>query len=194
MNLFERVRDQMRAAPPTQGFGTSFVSDPRRDFADLFTQPGDYLTSSNGFYAAANLRAKSVARSPWQLEDEADDSATKDAPILDLLRRPNQHYTPNKLKRLTELALTVWGEYFWVLERGQTGLGRPREIWPVKPTIMQAVPSKTEFLAGFKLSPPDGSKSIFFAPSEVVWFIQPHPADEFTALSPLAAAMLPADT
>ncbi len=190
VNLVDRIRAK-RAAPPTQGF-SGFGGTTGFDTGQPAVY-GDYLSTSNGFFAAANLRAKSVAKLPWIIQ-EPDGNVTHEHALLDLLRHPNPFYTPNKLRRLTELAMCVWAEYFWVLERGVTGQGRPREIWPVKPTIMKAIPDRDNYLKGFVLTPPDGGKPIFFDPSEVVWFIQPDPSNDFQPLTPLAAARLAADT
>ncbi len=193
MNLVDRIKEK-RAAPPTQGF-SGFGGTLGFDTGQP-TVYGDYLSTSNGFFAAANLRAKSIAKLPWIIQ-EPDGSVLHDHDLLDLLRRPNPHFTPNKLRRLTELAMCVWAEYFWVLEAwtgGIPGVGRPREIWGVKPTIMKAIPDEDDYLRGFVLTPPGGGKPIPFSPKEVVWFIQPDPNNDFQPLSPLGAARLAADT
>jgi HK97 family phage portal protein len=76
-----------------------------------------------------------------------------------------------------------------VLEGGR----RPSEIWWVKPSRMTPVPDETNYLKGFLYKPANGGKEIKFTPDEVVWFRYPNPLDEFSALSPIAAARLSAD-
>jgi HK97 family phage portal protein len=84
----------------------------------------------------------------------------------------------------------VWGESYWAVERDR---GRPREIWWMKPSRVQPIPDESGYLKGYAYLSVSG-EVISFTPDEVVWFRYPNPIDEFSPLSPLAAARLAADT
>jgi HK97 family phage portal protein len=56
------------------------------------------------------------------------------------------------------------------------------------------VPHATEYVARFDYEPVSGQQAIPFKPSETIWFRYPNPLDEYSGLSPLAAARLAADT
>lgn len=155
---------------------------------------GDYLATSNDIYACANLRAKRMSRLNPLLFDGTgtDRKAVTDHAAVDLLRKVNPFWTFQRLMRMDELSMCVWGETYWAVQRDDRG--NPVEVWWVKPTQMRPVVDNSGYVSHFLWTPALGGDPIRFETDEVVWFRYPNPIDEFSALSPLAAARLAADT
>ncbi|MFW6033981.1 MAG: phage portal protein [bacterium] len=167
-----------------------------RDFRFSEEDYGDYLATSNLIYSAAALRARlmsSVAlrfyRGRGTQREERDDS-----PAARLYERVNPFWSNARLERMDELAMCVWGESAWAIERTPR-TREPREIWWIKPTNLLPVIHAERYIDGYVYEPVSGGSGMLrFAADEVVWFRYPNPVDEFSPLSPLAAARLAADT
>lgn len=155
---------------------------------------GAYLATSNEIFSAAQLRARLMSSVDLKLYDRDGPEKREVArgPEYDLLRRVNPFWTRRRLARMDELSMCVWGETFWALEPGPAGT--PGEIWWMKPSRVKPVPHESGYLSGFLYYPAAGGQPIPFRADEVVWFRYPNPLDEFSAMSPLAAARLAADT
>lgn len=155
---------------------------------------GKYLATSTGVYACATLRAENLASVPLRLyrgTDPEDRETVTDGALFELLAKVNPFWTLPFLIEMTELALSAWGEAFWVLERGQNGRGVPTEIWWASPDKMRPIPHPVNYLSGYVFES-NGSR-LTFTPEEVVWLRTPNPIDEYEGLSPLAAARLSID-
>lgn len=184
MNLLDKTlaKVQVRAAPPiiTQsGLALSQFAD------DTPTAYGDYLATSNDVYSAAWLRAKMLAKLPWQTTVRGE--IAENHPFTVLMDNPNPRFSGQRLKLFIELCMSTWGQVFLVIEGGR------REIWPVKPTLMSPVPDADQLWKGFLFHPPDGGKPIPFGLDEVVWLAYPDPLNSLSALAPMAAARLAAE-
>lgn len=161
---------------------------------DEFGPPeyGNYLATSNEIYTVANFRARQFG----SLNLRAYDSPTPEREEIlkgaevDLLHKVNPHWTFARLMRQTELAMGVWGETPWAVNRDASGT--PREIYWLRPDRTHPIPHSTKWLAGFKYVALSGEEILFDA-DEVVWFRYPNPLDQYSGLSPLAAARLAAD-
>lgn len=161
---------------------------------DEFGPPeyGKYLATSNEIYTVANFRARQFG----SLRLRAYDSDTPEkleiteGPEVDLLHRVNPHWTFARLKRQTELAMCVWGETPWAINKDRNGT--PREIYWLRPDRTHPIPHPTKWLSGFKYVSLAGEE-ILLGADEVVWFRYPNPLDQYAGLSPLAAARLAAD-
>lgn len=155
---------------------------------------GGYLATSNEIFSAAQLRARLMSSVDLKLYDRdgPEKREITRGPEYDLLRRVNPFWTRRRLARMDELSMCVWGETFWALEPGPAGT--PGEIWWMKPSRVKPVPHESGYLSGFLYYPAAGGQPIPFRADEVVWFRYPNPLDEFSAMSPLAAARLAADT
>ena len=155
---------------------------------------GDYLATSNDIYSVASLRARHMGRlQPLLFDGDGPDRVTVTAgPTRDLLNKVNDFWTFQRLVRMDELCMCVWGESYWAVQRD--GRGQPVEIWWMKPTQVRPVVHDRDYLAGYTYQPITGGKPIRFDVDEVIWFRYPNPIDEFSPLSPLAAARLAADT
>lgn len=154
---------------------------------------GDYAATSNEIYSVASKRARLMSGLTLKLYrgQGADKDEVTSGPAAELLARVNPFWTPRRLARMDELSMCLWGHTAWAIERRA---GRPDEIWWLKPSRLRPVPHKTDYLKGFLYEPITGGPLIPFNPDEVIWFRHPNPLDEFSPLSPLAAARLAADT
>lgn len=195
MDLRQRVESRLRkrAMPVPQ-------SDPwqtgqpysRDEWAD--PNYGNYLATSNDVYSCAWLRAKNLAKLPLQVFDRTGEE-TVQGPLVELLARPNAHWTRQRLVAYVELCLSIWGEAAILLDKGMSGgpATRPREMWPCKPTSLKAIPHPTDYISGYVYQPPGGSQPIPLRADEVIFVQYPNPNDIYTALAPMAAVRLAAD-
>lgn len=159
------------------------------------TKNGDFIASSVSVYACATLRAANLAGVPlviYRTDAKGHKTPVTKGALYDLLQKVNPFWTWNRLVQMTELSLCLWGQAFWILERGQNGNLKPREIWWARPDKMTVVPDPDNYIKGFIYR--DGGREIPFTPGEVVWFRYPHPLDEFGGLSPIASARLSIET
>jgi len=156
---------------------------------------GDYLATSNGVYACSKLRAQLLSGLNIKAyRTQGDDKVQIEAgPLVELLHKVNPFWTMNRLLEMTEMSLCAWGESYWFLERGLSGKQTPQEIWWARPDRVQVVPHENDYISHFIYRGTDG-QDLTFAPWEVVWLRYPNPIDQFTGLSPLAAARLAADS
>jgi HK97 family phage portal protein len=155
---------------------------------------GDYLVTSNEVFSAVMLRARLMAGLELVLyKGRPEEKARVDAgPARELLDHINPFWTWRRLARMDELCMGLWGETVWAVERD--GAGIPREVWWLKPSQVAPVVHPTKYLEGWIYQPTVAEAPIVFRADEVVWFRYPNPLDEFSALAPLAAARLAADT
>ncbi len=199
MGLLERVRAQRLGARAEWPIGSGVVQLSDRTFGhddDAFSPEkyGDYLVTSNEVFSAAMLRARAMAGLTLKLFDRDGPEKTEavSGPDYDLLRHVNPFWTRRRLAMMDELAMCLWGESFWAIERDRAG--QPSEIWWMKPSRVRPLPHENDYLGGFVYDPAIGGEPIRFRRDEVIWFRYPNPIDEFSALAPLAAARLGADT
>jgi len=155
---------------------------------------GEYIATSNNVYAVATQRAQMLAGLPLKLYRGVGDKRkeVKTGQLYELLHRVNPRWTFSRLLQMTELSLCLWGTCYWFLERGQRGTMPPQEIWWGRPDRVTVMPDPIDYIAGFAYQAPNG-QVLPFAPSEVIWLRYPNPVDEYSGLSPLAAARLAAD-
>lgn len=199
MGLLERVQ-AARAAKERAwpvGAGVVQLGDRFHGHADDRFSPesyGDYIATSNEVYSAINLRARLMSGLELGLFSGrgSEKKEIRSGPAYDLLHYVNPFWTLRRLLRMDEMSMGLWGESYWAVERGPGGL--PSEIWWLKPSRVTPVPHETGYIKEFLYEPANGHPSIPFAPDEIIWFRYPNPLDEFSALSPLAAARLAADT
>ena len=156
------------------------------------TEYGDYLATSNDIYSVAQRRARLMSSLKLKFY-RGRDSEKKEVdghPAVNLWWYVNPFWTAERLARMDELSMCVWGETCWAIEYDR---GRPREIWWMKPSRVNPVPDSLGYIKGYVYESVSG-ELIRFEPHEVIWFRYPNPLDEFSPLSPLAASRLAADT
>lgn len=206
MSLLQRIdaqRDAWAKKPSARAFltGPAVVDRSAQAFGHdnsqyTPTEYGHYLATSNGVYACATGRADLLASLPlkiYRLDAQGKRTEVTAGRLYALLQKVNPHWTITRLLEMIELSLCLWGQAFLFLERGESGLEMPREIWWARPDRVKVVPDPTNYIAGYLYTPANGGQPIPYRPSEVIWFRFPNPNDEFSGLSPLAAARLAAD-
>ncbi len=153
---------------------------------------GDYLATSNDIYSVAQARARLLADLRMQFfhgrgSDKIEDTTH---PAVRLWWYVNPFWTAERLARMDELAMCVWGHTAWAVEGPRWN---PKEIWWLKPSRLKPVPDATGYISGFRYHSMTG-EILPFRPHEIVWQRFPNPIDEFSPLAPLAAARLAAAT
>lgn len=195
LTIFERVKAAYRAFVLGEGVVDRADMAWGRDPA-TFAPPeyGEYLATSNGVYVCTSLRADLLSSVPFKLYKTGggQNKEVTTGQLYDLMQKVNPHWTWNRLVKMTEMSLGVWGANFWFLERGTNGRGVPKEIWWGKSDRVRVVPHPTKYISGFIYDSIIGEQ-LYFEPHEVIWFRYANPMDEYAGLSPLAAARLAAD-
>lgn len=195
MGLIDEIRAVRNGGWPGEGVVDRWDAEAGHD-DDRFSPEkyGDYLLTSNEIFSAASLRARMMSGLELRFYNGRGSERTEvqRGPVVDLIDHVNPHWTWRRLQRMDELCMCIWGESYWAIEPGVSG--QPEQIYWLKPTRVVPVPHAKKYLKGFLYQPADGGDPIPFEPHEVVWFRYPNPLDEFSALSPLAAARLAADT
>lgn len=199
MGILDRIEARRRGqelaypvgAAVVEPFDTAFG---HRDETYSPEEYGDYLVTSNEVFSAAMLRARLVSSVPLRVYRgrDADKRELPNSPAAQLLGYVNPHWTQARLARMDELSACLWGQSVWAVERDPSGV--PQEIWWLKPSRVLPVPDENRYLAGYRYESNVDGQVIEFAANEIVWHRYPNPLDEFSALSPVAAARLPADT
>ena len=193
----ERLQPAARAFVPGPGAVdpslVTFGVDP-----DVFSPEiyAEYLATSNGVYACAKLRATLLSSLPlrhYRLQGDGSRVEVERGRLHELTQKVNPYWTFNRLMEMTELSLSVWGSAYWFIERGASGTGAPRELWWARPDRVRVVPHPTDYVSHFLYEPVNGAAPIRFEREEVVWLRYSNPIDEFSGLSPLAAARIAAD-
>lgn len=156
---------------------------------------GDYIATSSDIYIAANYRAKTLSSVPLKLYKGVGTKKTEveSGTLYEILQKVNPYWTARRLIQMSEMSLCLWGSAFWFMDRGQGGRGEPREIWWARPDRVKVIPHPSEYISHFEYQTA-GGQTIPFKREETVWFRYPNPIDEYSGLSPLAAARIAADT
>lgn len=153
----------------------------------------NYIATSNGVYACVSLRARTLAH--LQLKVYRVSGADKrteitSGPLWELLQKVNPYWTSARLFDMTEQSLCTWGAGYWFMEKqGRT----PKEIWWARPDRVTVHPHPNDYISHFTYKGPSGTE-IRYERDETVWFRFPNVADQYSGLSPMAAARLAADT
>lgn len=195
MGLYDRVRTARRPRNdvPVDLRGVGLPGQGHDDSRFSPESYGDYIATSNEVFSAITLRARLMSSLTLQLfrGRGTDKAEVTSGPAADVLRTVNPFWSAARLARMDEMAMGLWGETYWALEPGRGG---PAAIYWLKPSRVKPIVHSSRYLAGFVYQPADGGRPLRFATDEIVWFRYPNPVDEFSALSPLAAARLAADT
>jgi HK97 family phage portal protein len=199
VGLLERIQarrrgEQLQRAWPV-GKGELIAPDYAYGHDDAQFSPeeyGDYAATSNDIYTVITTRARLMSGLQLRFyrgrgSDKVEDT---DHQAVKLFSYVNPFWTGERLARMDEMCMGLWGESYWALEGPK---GRPSEIWWLKPSRVRPVPDESGYISGFKYHSVSG-EILHFEPHEIDWYRYPNPIDEFSPLSPLAAARLAADT
>lgn len=154
---------------------------------------GSYISTNTAIYTVVKLRASLLSQvpiKPYRLKSDGKEEVTK-GPVWQLLQKPNQYWTRARLIETLEMSLCLWGAAYLAVERRGN---QPAELWWMRPDRVKVFPHRTEYVSHFEYQPSAGQEPIRFERDEVIWLRHVNPVDEYSGLSPLAAARLPADT
>lgn len=149
------------------------------------TSPNVYAQSS-WVYVAINRIAEAGALVPLHVQQLQGEQriAVENHPLEQLLNRPNPITSRFELFEQTLGSLELTGNAYWFLAGDR--LGRPREIWVLRPDRVTIVPDPIHVVRGY-LYEIDGERVPLDA-IEVVHFRRWHPGNDYYGLSPIATA------
>jgi len=156
------------------------------------TQHGTMYQQSSWVHVAVSRIAEAGALVPLnvlQLDGEERVEVERH-PLELLLENPNPAMSRFELFESTLGYLELTGNAFWYL--AGDAMGRPAQIYVLRPDRMTIVPHPTNYVAGY-LYEVDG-KQIPMDAVEVVHFKRWHPANDYYGLSPIEAARLAIDS
>ena len=175
----------MRLLQPDRGVGGEWQSPVY----------GEYYARSADVYAAVKLRGEAVARPPLVVRTRdalgVSRAAPPGHPVQQLLDAVNPFWSKSGLLIATETYLCLWGSAFWFLGHSERAGSFPDEIWPLRPDRVRVVRDARRYISGFVYT--EAGQDLPMLPEEVVWFRYFNPLEEFSGLSPMAAARLTAD-
>lgn len=161
----------------------------------------EYLKSYDSWvYASVNAIAQELANIKLKLYKrkivkgrmEAEEVAEHEA--LSLLYYVNPHMTHYQLYELTQIYLELTGEAYWVLLRN--GSGQIEQLWPLRPDWVTVLPSKKDFIEGYKYQPGGlmDADSVTIKTSDMIAFKSPNPLSPYRGKGAVQAAAMAIDT
>ncbi|MEO1288762.1 MAG: phage portal protein [Chloroflexota bacterium] len=186
-NLFNRTPKQLQPKSPhleaIAVHNSSFFNNRWQQ-----TQHSTMYQQSSWVHLAVSRIAEAGALVPLQVLrlDGETRLQIEQHPLEQLLDNPNPAMSRFELMESTLGFLELTGNAYWYL--AGDSMGRPAQIWSLRPDRMTIVPHPTNYVAGY-LYEVDG-KQIPFDAIEVVHFKRWHPANDYYGLSPLDAARL----
>lgn len=163
--------------------------------ASTRTEQLDAMGTMGTIYAIVTKLASGTAAVDWRLYRKAASGldadrveVTKHA-ALDVWNKPNSFMTRQEFVEVFEQALELTGETFWLVSSSDAfPAAGPLGLWPLRPDHMEAVPSKTDFLAGWVYTDADGNK-IPLDVSEVVQLRSPDPTNPYRGMGPVQTVL-----
>jgi HK97 family phage portal protein len=156
------------------------------------TPYGNYYAQSVPAYRAIKVRSDAVAEAPliiYRREGLTKKAVPSNHPMQKLFDRVNNWWTAADLWKATEIQLCLWGSAFWLIDRD----GPDINLWLLRTDRMQIVPDRSrvnnKYILGFNYTGPTGEK-VAFLPEEIMWARYINPMDEYSGLSPIAAARM----
>lgn len=173
-------------------YETAWGHDDSR-FSPSEVEAEKYVTS-NDVYSLLASKARLIQDVPLRFYKGkgSKKKEVESSRAVDLFEYVNPHWTAERLARMDEMSMGIWGETFWAIEPPSKESPNG-EIWWLKPSRVKVAKHDVNYVAGFWYEPMMGSR-IWFDAEEIVWFRYPNPVDEHAALAPLLAAKLAADT
>src|ERR1051325_10194 len=176
------------------GFTGAAISRPQR--YDLMVQRYAQVV---WVYRAVSINAQNVAAVPFKiykrtgegkgrggmpLGPKGDLEETPTHPMAVLLKTVNPMMSSYDLWELTSINMDLVGNSYWIIFRD--GLGRPAEIWPVRPDRVEVLGSLTEGIGGYRYRVPRGTFD--FHKEDVVHIKYQNPWNDFYGQGAMSAA------
>jgi HK97 family phage portal protein len=151
---------------------------------------GSHVSGEWGMY-----RKNVDGRVRYTTSDKGSDQRTEvlTHAALDLWNQPNNFMTGAEFREIGWQHMELVGEWYWVLNRGPSGLGPPTEMWPVRPDRMEPVPDKEKFLVGWIYTGPNG-EAVPLLHSEVIQLKYPCPTDPYRGQSAVQSLLAHIDS
>lgn len=159
---------------------------------EAMAEAAEIYRQSSWVYVAVSRIAEAAALVPlrvFRLEGEKRVEVERH-PLELLLNNPNPMMSRFELFEATLAYLELTGNAYWFL--AGDSMGRPAQIWPLRPERLSIVPHPTNYVAGY-IYEIDGQR-IPLEPIEVIHFKRWHPANDYYGLSAIEAARLTIDT
>jgi HK97 family phage portal protein len=190
LGTFERQRETARSPRRRPAFLDATTAEKRWTGGNLLAEGAQKRALRNSWvYTAVGMIAREVSSTEFQITRQAGYDAAPvqiaNHPLEQLLSRPNPWMGRAYLWQYTASWLELSGNAYWVT----TGT----EIWPLPSHAVDVVPGDRDRFVDYYQYTANGQH--FNIPAEyVVQFQLPNPWDIFRGLSPLAAALLAADS
>lgn len=157
-------------------------------------------TAGNGtLFAIVNRLSTAVAKATWRLYRDPGGRAPADTPrqevtrhlALDVLNKPNDHFTGRQIVEVSQQHLDLTGEGCWVTAT-TPGFDAPLELWPVRPDRIVPVKDPVKFLIGYVYCAP-GGEEVPLAVEQVLRPMMPNPLDLYRGLGPVQSILVDLD-
>ena len=112
----------------------------------------------------------------------------KDHDFITLLRKPNPFDSQFVLFELTQAFIELMGEAFWYFRVGEVSR-KPKEIYLLRPDLVQVVLAKSGYIVGYVYNLPSGER-VPLDLDEVLHFKLPNPEDPSRGYGVVAAGQL----
>lgn len=143
-------------------------------------------------YACVNALMKASGSVPWSAEVKRGKIWEPDPthPLTNLMENPNEFMSRQDVieRKVSHLYLGGNG----LLMKIRAG-GTVAELWPLSPSGVRVIPSKTQFISGYQFER-DGVKPPPFAPRDIIHCMFTDPSDPRWGMAPLQAAARTVDT
>jgi len=142
-------------------------------------------------YAAINAIAGNIQRVPFRLYKSRpsgrEPKVIESGPLYEVFTNPNPYMTQELLFSATMTFLSLYGECFWILERGDV-TQIPSEIWTFNPTRFEPVFNEANGMVVGWAYMKGTTHEITFPASQIVHIKYFNPYNDIRGMSPLAAA------
>lgn len=108
-----------------------------------------------------------------------------DHPAVDLIAKPNPFQTRGEFLKTTWINKKLTGEAYWMKVRNAGG--EVVELWNLRPDMMVIVSDPEKYIKSYEFHKTDGEK-VTFDPTDIIYFKDPNPLNQFRGQSPIAAA------
>ena len=163
----------------------TFLGTEADDFS--FSRAPASVLQSSWIYSNAQRIGGIISSTDFQVKERQGEKIVDvgDHELETLMLQPNEFMTRWAFLQVTATSLAVTGQAFWYLATIGNNI---LEMWYIPSTSIRPIQDKANFISGFEYS---ANGQLFVIPPElVVWFRNPHPFDQWAALSPVEALRL----
>lgn len=159
------------------------------------------MESVSTMFSIAGLLAESTASVDWKLyrTHNGRGRVNSEEPVevtehlaLKVWNNPNPFMSRQAYVETVQQHIDLVGEGWGVLDYFDNAMTIPREIWPVRPDLMNVITDPEEFIAGYWFQSPDG-KQIPLTREEILRITMPNPRDPFRGMGPVQSLMADLD-